>query len=123
VIGDVRDRPCLIIDDMISTGGTILEAVEALLRAGARPDITVAATHGLFVGNARERLGHAAIRGIVVTDSVPLADASRGRIKVVSIAPLLAAAIRRFRAGESIGDLFERVVYDGIAGKVETASL
>ena len=62
VVGDVRGRPCLIIDDMISTGGTIARAVEALLAAGARPEIVVAASHGLFVGEARARLSHEAIR-------------------------------------------------------------
>ena len=70
IIGDVRDRPCLIIDDMISTGGTIARAVEALLEAGARPEIVVAASHGLFVGDAWAALGHPAIREVFVTDSV-----------------------------------------------------
>ena len=70
VVGDVRDRPCLIIDDMISTGGTIARAVEALLAAGARPEIIVAASHGLFVGEARARLGHEVIQEVFVTDSV-----------------------------------------------------
>jgi hypothetical protein len=63
LVGEVRDRPCLIIDDMISTGGTIAEGVLTLLEAGARPAITVAATHGLLLEGARERLAHPAIHG------------------------------------------------------------
>ncbi|MGP0063747.1 MAG: ribose-phosphate diphosphokinase [Isosphaeraceae bacterium] len=108
VVGDVRDRPCLIIDDMISTGGTILRAVEALLASGARPEITVAATHGLFMGDARTKLSHEAIRDVVVTDTVA-PDRSWARLRVVPIAPLIAEAIRRLKAGESLGDLFQDV--------------
>jgi ribose-phosphate pyrophosphokinase len=108
VVGDVRDRPCLIIDDMISTGGTIARAVESLLRAGARPEIVVAATHGLFVGNAWVALGHRAIREIFVTDSMaPVLPDSR--LRVVGIAPLIAAAIRQMFAGGSLGELYRDV--------------
>ncbi len=106
VVGDVRDRPCLIIDDMISTGGTIARAVEALLAAGARREIVIAASHGLFVGEARARLGHEVIQGVFVTDSVA-ADRSWPRLRVVPIAPLIAEAIRRLHAGGSLGDLFQ----------------
>src|SRR5437763_1577452 len=72
LVGDVRDRACLIIDDMISTGGTIAESIEALLDAGARPEITVAATHGLLLDGARTHLGHEGVRGVFVTDTVPV---------------------------------------------------
>jgi ribose-phosphate pyrophosphokinase len=106
VVGDVRDRSCLIIDDMISTGGTIARAVEALLEAGARREIVVAASHGLFVGEARAKLSHEAIREVFVTDSVS-PDRSWPRLRVVPIAPLIAQAIRRLHAGESLGDLFQ----------------
>jgi ribose-phosphate pyrophosphokinase len=115
VVGQVRDRPCLIIDDMISTGGTIARAVEALLAAGARPEIFVAATHGLFVGEAWGALGHEAIREVFVTDSVVPAQ-SDGRLHVVSIAPLIAAAIRRIFAGESLSDLYHDVPGEHAAG-------
>lgn len=113
VVGDVRGRPCLIIDDMISTGGTIAEAVAALLREGARPEIIVAATHGLFVGKACERLSLPAIRAIYVTDSVPAPVEPRPGLNIVFLAPLLAAAIRRFRSDESIGDLYAQVIHSG----------
>ena len=95
VAGDVRGRPCLIIDDMISTGGTIARAVEALLTAGAQPEMTIAATHGLFVGGARANLGHEAVRRVIVTDSVAAGHPSWPLLRIVSVAPLLAAAIRR----------------------------
>ncbi len=113
VVGDVRGRPCLIIDDMISTGGTIAEAVAALLREGARPEMIVAATHGLFVGDARARLSHPAIRAIYVTDSVPAPVEPWAGLNIVFLAPLLAAAIRRFRSDESIGDLYAQVIHSG----------
>jgi ribose-phosphate pyrophosphokinase len=120
VVGDVRDRPCLIIDDMISTGGTLAEAIATLLAAGARPEIYIAATHGLFVGGARAKLSHPAIRAMYVTDSVPVTQRDWPEVTVVFLAPLLAAAIRRFRADESIGDLYAHVIHSA-AG--ETASL
>ncbi len=107
VVGEVAGRPCLIIDDMISTGGTIARAVEALLSAGARPEIVVAATHGLFVGEARRNLGHEAVRAVVVADTVADPGLAWPALQRVSVAPLLAEAIRRLRADGSLGDLFQ----------------
>jgi len=95
VFGDVRGRACLIVDDMISTGGTIAEAVRALRDAGAEGEITVAATHGVLTGPARQRLMGLELREIVLTDTIPV-DADAWPIaRVVSVAPLLADAIRR----------------------------
>lgn len=105
VIGDVADRPCLIIDDMISTGGTIARGIEALLGAGARPDITVAATHGLFVGDARTVLSHPSVRGIYVTDTIPQTAHDWASLHVVSVAPLLAAAIEQVDADGSLSGM------------------
>ncbi|MBI3849084.1 MAG: ribose-phosphate pyrophosphokinase [Verrucomicrobia bacterium] len=107
VVGEVRNRPCLVIDDMISTGGTIARAIEALLKAGARPEIRVAATHGVLVEGARAQLSHPALREILVTDTVPLHEANWPVLRVVSVAPLLAAAIGRLANRESISDLFK----------------
>lgn len=106
VVGDVRDQPCLIIDDMITTGGTVVEAVEALRRAGARSEIFVAATHGLLVGSSRERLEAAGVAQIYVTDTVAVKRDGWRNLTVVSIAPLLASAIGRFIADGSLSDLF-----------------
>ena len=105
IVGDVRDRACLIVDDMISTGGTLARSIEALLSAGARPDITIAATHGLFVAGARAKLSHESVRAIFVTDTVATQETDWPQLQVVSIAPLIAKAIQRFKANESIGDL------------------
>jgi hypothetical protein len=84
-----------IVDDMISTGGTISTAVRALLDAGARPEIFVAATHGLFVAGAAEQLHHRAIKGIWVCDTLP--QAGEPDRTVVPGAPLIAAALERIR--------------------------
>lgn len=109
VIGDVRERTPIIVDDIIATGGTILEAVDALLAAGARPDIRVAATHGVFVGPAVERLAHPAITQVLVTDSIELKPATLAalpKLEVVSIAGLLGQAIYRLHTGLSLSALF-----------------
>jgi ribose-phosphate pyrophosphokinase len=95
VVGDVSRRVCLIVDDMISTGGTIAETVAALLAAGARPEMMVAATHGVFTGPAREKLSHPTISAIFVTDSVAVVEDDWPQLHVVSIAPVIAAAMRR----------------------------
>ena len=105
IVDDVRERGCLIVDDMISTGGTIAESVEALLEAGARPDITVVATHGLLLDGAREKLRRPAIREVVVTDTIAAAERAWPGLRIVSVAPLIAAALRRFQADGSLSDL------------------
>jgi ribose-phosphate pyrophosphokinase len=105
VVGDVRDRPCLIVDDMIATGGTIVESVRVLRKAGAAAEILVASTHGLFIENAREKIAEAGVRKVFITDTVPQADSTKFPLQVVSIASLLAAAIQRLVADGSISDL------------------
>jgi len=110
VVGEVQGHPCLLIDDMITTGGTLAGALEALLQAGARAEIYVAATHGLFVDGARAKLSHPAIRGIYVTDSVPATTSDWPGLSVVSLAPLLAVTIRRLCTGQSLPNLYERAI-------------
>ncbi len=105
VVGDVRDRPCLIIDDMISTGGTLAKSIDALMEAGARPEVTIAATHGLFVQDARTKLAHDSIKGIFVTDSVSANAIDWKPLHIVSIASLFATAIRRLSTNGSLSDL------------------
>jgi ribose-phosphate pyrophosphokinase len=106
VVGDVRDKACLIIDDMISTGGTIAEAIDALLAAGARPEIVIAATHGPLLESARQKLSHEGIGALFVTDTIAPVVRDWPKLKVVTIASLLASAIRRLRAGESLSNLY-----------------
>jgi len=102
VVGEACDRACLIIDDMIATGGTIVESAHALRDAGARPEILVAATHGLFVETAVTKLVEAGVRLVFTTDTVPQAGSDQLSLEVVSVAPLLASAVQRFVANESI---------------------
>ena len=96
IVGDVRDRPCLIVDDMITTGGTIAGCVGALLRDGARREMRVVATHGLFVSGAEERLRHAGVDQIWVTDTLPQPTSGGDKV-VVPVAAMIAAAIGRLR--------------------------
>ena len=106
VVGDVRGKACLIIDDMISTGGTIAEAVDALLGAGARPEIVVAATHGPLLESAREKLSHESIEAVFVTDTIAPVVHDWPKLQVVTVAPLIAAGIKRILSDESLGPLF-----------------
>jgi ribose-phosphate pyrophosphokinase len=103
--GAVEDRPCLLLDDMISTGGTVVACVQALERAGARSSGIVAATHGVFSDGALQRLADAGITRVYVTDSLPPAAAPPLRLDVLSCAPLLAKAIERILNGASLADL------------------
>jgi ribose-phosphate pyrophosphokinase len=84
------------VETRISTGGTIAESVEALLDAGARPEIIVAATHGLLLAGAREKLARAVTREVLVTDTVAPPAHDWPQLRVVSVAPLIASALRRY---------------------------
>lgn len=105
VVGEVADRHPVIVDDMISTGGTVVAAAEALSRTGAAGPVTIVATHGLFVGEATTHLGRLGLERLVVTDSLPPPDEPGLAVEVVSVAPLLADAIRRIEAGRRLDDL------------------
>jgi ribose-phosphate pyrophosphokinase len=106
LVGDVRDRACLIIDDMISTGGTIATCIDALPAAGARPELYIAATHGLFTEAAQQRLSHPAVRSVAVTDSVRQTRLQWPTLRVLSVSRLLADAISRIMTAGSMTDLF-----------------
>ena len=106
VVGDVAGRPCLIVDDIVSAGGTVAESIRALLAVGARPEIVVAATHGVLLAGARDKLDQAGVREVWVTDTVPVDDKDWARVRVVSIAPVIAGALERFLADGSISDLY-----------------
>ncbi|HEX3082132.1 MAG TPA: ribose-phosphate diphosphokinase [Candidatus Saccharimonadia bacterium] len=107
VIGEVKDRPCVIIDDMIDTAGTIVAAAELLKKEGAAK-IYVLATHGIFSEPAAERLNAAPIDKVVVTDTLASEAAHKiERLEVVSLAPLMAATIKAIYEDESVSGLFE----------------
>ncbi|MFZ5445875.1 MAG: ribose-phosphate diphosphokinase [Myxococcota bacterium] len=101
VVGDVEGKQVVVVDDMISTGGTLVAAVETVLAHGALAPVTVVASHGLFVGPARERLAKVPLARVVVTDSVPFSGAPGFPLERVPSAPALAAVIRRLRAART----------------------
>ena len=100
VVGDVRDRSCLVVDDMISTGGTLADGIRALLDAGARAPIVTAATHGLLLSGSRKKLTIPAVTKLFVTDTVRPAEPEWPQLEIVSVAPLLAEAIARIVSHE-----------------------
>jgi ribose-phosphate pyrophosphokinase len=99
LVGDVQGRPCLVIDDMISTGGTLAHSLEAL-RAGGASEFWIAATHGLLLGEARTRLDLPTVNQIVLTDSVAVPHDDWPKLRLVSVAELLAEAIGRVHRRE-----------------------
>ncbi len=110
VIGTVRDRRAIIVDDEIDTGGTILETVRALQREGV-DEIYACATHGVLSDPAVDRIAGSGIREVVLTDSIPLPPEKRlPQITTLSVAPLIGEAIRRIHRGESVGALFSSEV-------------
>ncbi|MDR7383951.1 ribose-phosphate diphosphokinase [Promicromonospora iranensis] len=107
VVGDVEGRDCVLVDDLIDTGGTIAEAVKVIMAAGAK-SVTVAATHGVLSGPAAQRLTECGAREVVVTDTLPIEDDRRfPNLKVLSIAPLLASAINEVHSDGSVTSLFD----------------
>jgi len=106
--GDVRGKSCIVYDDIISTGGTIVEIVDALLAGGANPDITIATTHAVLAGPAVQRLSRPEIAEIIVTDTVPLpAEKRLPNLTQLSVAPMFADAIDRIWQDESVSSLFD----------------
>ncbi|MFN8125490.1 MAG: ribose-phosphate diphosphokinase [Candidatus Nanopelagicales bacterium] len=107
VVGDVRDRLCIVVDDMIDTGGTIAKAAQTLFENGAS-DVVVAATHGILSDPAAKRLAASGINEVVVTNTLPIPDDRRfDQLTVLSIAPLLAKAIREVFTDGSVTSMFE----------------
>lgn len=107
VVGQVEGRTCVLIDDMIDTGGTIAGAVRVLKDAGAK-DVIIAATHAVFSDPAAERLANCGAREVVVTDTLPIPESKRFEtLTVLSIAPLLARAIKEVFEDGSVTSLFD----------------
>lgn len=107
LIGDVRDKIAIILDDMIDTAGTLTQAAKALKENGARA-IYACATHGVLSGPAIERINNSDIEEIVLTDTIPLGDKSlqTSKVHTLSVAELLAEAIKRIHEDESVSSLF-----------------
>ncbi|MGN6522798.1 MAG: ribose-phosphate diphosphokinase [Actinomycetes bacterium] len=107
VVGDVKGRTCVLVDDMIDTAGTITQAAEALFESGAA-DVIVTATHAVLSGPAVDRLKNSRISEVIVTNTLPIPEERQfDKLTVLSIAPLLARAIREVFDDGSVTSLFE----------------
>ncbi len=116
IVGDIKGKNTVIIDDIIDTAGTITGAAKALKKKGAK-QVYIAATHAIFSGKATEKLQDDAIKGVIVTNSISLpGDKTFEKLKIITLAPLLAEAIKRIYEGEPMGVLFEGL-YQKIADK------
>jgi len=104
VIGDVKGKKVVIVDDMIDTAGTLVEAVQALIKAGAT-SVYCAAAHPVFSNDAVERIETSDLEKVFVTDTIPFNSKSK-KVKIISVAPLLAEAIKRIQKKQSISSLF-----------------
>jgi ribose-phosphate pyrophosphokinase len=108
IVGDVEGKIAVVVDDMISTGGTLVKAAEALLKRGAT-EVYCLATHGIFAGDAVKQFEASAIRKVIVTNTIPTSaypDGIGTRIEQLSIAQILADAIKRITANRSVSELF-----------------
>lgn len=107
VIGDVKDKNCLLVDDICDTGGSLCKAAEALMEKGAKT-VSAAITHPVLSGPAIERISNSVLKELVVTDTIPLSPAARACSKItqLSVAELLSKAIRRIHTAGSISSLF-----------------
>lgn len=106
VVGEVANTTCILVDDMVDTGGTLVKASETLIREGALR-VIACCTHPVLSGGAVETLSNSQIEEVVVTDTIPLPKAAvGGKFTVLSVAPLFAEAIKRIHSGDSISSLF-----------------
>ena len=107
VVGDVKGRLCVLVDDMIDTGGTITKAADAIHAAGAE-DVVIVATHAILSGPAIDRLKNSPACEVVVTNTLPISDEQRfDKLTILSIAPLISRAIREVFEDGSVTSLFE----------------
>ncbi len=108
IIGDVKGRSCILIDDIIDSGGTLCNAAQALMDAGAA-SVTAYLTHGVLSGGAVARVEGSALKELVITDTIQATEAAQAssKIRVLSIAPLIGEAIRRIADESSVSSLFD----------------
>jgi len=109
IIGDVKDKTAIIVDDLIDTAGTLVEGAEALLKKGGAREVYACATHPIFSGQAVERINNSPLKEVVVTNTIDISEKiskSSPKIKVLSVAPIFAEAIKRIHGELSISELF-----------------
>ncbi len=107
IVGEVEGKRAIMIEDIVDTAGTLSGAVDVLLKKGARPEFYVCATHAVFAGEARQRLGREEIREVIITNTIPVPPEKLfPKLSVLSAAPLLAEAIRRIHHNQSVSMLF-----------------
>ncbi len=106
MIGDVKGKVAVIVDDIIATGGTLAASAQTVLDEGAE-QVYAVATHGLFSGNAFEVLAASPLSGIVVTDTVPLHADAPDSIKVLTTADILTDSVRRIFTDDSVSEIFQ----------------
>jgi len=112
VIGDVKDRTPILIDDIIASG-SIIKHVDALVQRGARPEVYMAITHPVLVGDAVQRLQHPALKALITTDTLAIPSSKQsGKIRVVSLAPMLADVIKRIHLNQSVSEVFTKLFED-----------
>lgn len=105
IVGSVAGRRCLVVDDMVDTAGTLVRGCEALLDAGAE-SVSACATHGVLSSGALERVAASRLSEVVLGDTVPLEGDAGGKVRVLTLAPLVGEAVRRISSGESVTSLF-----------------
>ena len=106
IIGDVKDKTCIIVDDIIDTAGTICNAAKALQERGGAKEIYGCATHGVLSGPAIGRIEESVFKEMVLLDTIPLQDTSCKKIIQLPVAPLFADAIRRIYEDQPVSPLF-----------------
>jgi ribose-phosphate pyrophosphokinase len=108
IIGDVAGRACILHDDMVDSGGTLCNAAQALIDAGAK-SVTAYITHGVLSGGAVARVDKSALTELVITDTILATDATQdsGKIRTLTIAPLIGEAVRRIADESSVSSLFD----------------
>ena len=106
IIGDVRDRKVIIVDDMIDTAGTLCNAANALVEIGGATEVIACATHGVLSGPAIERIEKSALKEVVILDTIPLPENSGTKITQLPVAPVFAEAIERIYQDKPVSPLF-----------------
>ena len=108
IIGDVAGRACILIDDIVDSGGTLCNAAHALLDQGAK-SVTAYITHGVLSGGAVARINSSSLKELVITDTIRPTDAAKDsdRIRILTVAPLIGEAVRRIADESSVSSLFD----------------